>query len=540
MAKRNKVAHAGEAPRKAARLSKPSKKPENRAQGRRPAQKPTESKANTKRAAPAAEPRQPRAPARTPRDTMPIMRPTQHQAEEADVSDPPSSMRIVVGSYERLLYGLLCHVTSDASGTKVDIEPQFVFPAHVSSIRTVACAGERSKWLVSGGTDETIKLWDMRRRVEVGALVGHEGTITSLSFPSRTILLSTSEDGTINLYRTRDWSLLRTLRGHTGRINDACAHPSGRVALSVGADKTIRMWDLMRGVGSASVKIGIEADLIRWDSTGKRFIVLAQRQAMLFSTDMTKLAEIERRERVHDAWFVTSDVGGEKCEYLFVATESAIVAIYDMDHLPSPADVDDAVAAPVELARLVGHKNRCGVTFLRRLTHRVRSVRAMHVHTEEGEKRVMATTISSDGYIRVFDATAAVAERRANVLEINPIAEYNTKGYRLTCLSVVGASDKDATAGDASIADAEPIDATLSDLGDVDDELEDASDDLVDDEEELARLEEQVRLAREAGLTFDDDDMDSDDEDSDERDDHDTDQFAHESEAELEDEAEEA
>ena len=109
------------------------------------------------------------------------------------------------------------------------------------------------------------------------------GTITSLSFASRTFLLSTSEDGTINLYRARDWSLMRTLRGHSGRINSASAHPSGRVALSVGADRTIRMWDLMRGVGSASVKIGIEAELVRWDTLGKRFAVMAQRQAMVLS-----------------------------------------------------------------------------------------------------------------------------------------------------------------------------------------------------------------------------------------------------------------
>jgi WD40 repeat protein len=32
-------------------------------------------------------------------------------------------------------------------------------------------------------------------------------------------------------------------------------HPSGKVALSVGKDKTLRMWDLMRGKGVASTKL---------------------------------------------------------------------------------------------------------------------------------------------------------------------------------------------------------------------------------------------------------------------------------------------
>ncbi|KAG6381767.1 hypothetical protein JVT61DRAFT_373 [Boletus reticuloceps] len=45
-------------------------------------------------------------------------------------------------------------------------------------------------------------------------------------------------------------------KGHKGRVNSVAIHPSGKVALSVGHDKTLRMWDLMRGKGSASTKLG--------------------------------------------------------------------------------------------------------------------------------------------------------------------------------------------------------------------------------------------------------------------------------------------
>ena len=58
------------------------------------------------------------------------------------------------------------------------------------------------------------------------------------------------------IFHARDWVLLRVLKGHTGRVNSVGIHPSGKVALSVGADKTLRMWDLMRGKGSASMKLG--------------------------------------------------------------------------------------------------------------------------------------------------------------------------------------------------------------------------------------------------------------------------------------------
>jgi WD40 repeat protein len=92
--------------------------------------------------------------------------------------------------------------------------------------------------------------------------VGIEGSITVLNFPTKSHLLSASEDGTICLYHTRDWAVLSTLRGHKGRVNAVAVHPSSKICLSVGKDRVLRMWDLMRGKGSASVKLGKGASRI--------------------------------------------------------------------------------------------------------------------------------------------------------------------------------------------------------------------------------------------------------------------------------------
>lgn len=431
------------------------------------------------------------------------------KASERSASVPamnlPNGLRIVAGSYERFLYGLVGHLQSSSSGYAVKIEPQFVFPAHVSSIRSVACAGRDSKWLVTGGTDETIKVWDLRRRKEVGALTGHEGTITALSFPSRTFLLSTSEDGTINLYRTRDWALLRTLRGHTGRINSACAHPSGRVALSVGADRTIRMWDLLRGVGSASVKIGVEADRIAWDTQGKRFAVLAGRQVMVFATDMTKLAEVEQDKRLHDMTFTRASIEGEEHELMFVASEAGIVHVYDLDVLE---EVEDG-AAPTEAARLTGHSNR------------VRSAQPTLVRADDGSEHVLVTTISSDGFIRVFDMQVGVFDNEA-------LAMYDTKRSRLTCLSVAGYDEGGDMADE--VAEDEDDDAdTFDTTVDVEDE---------DEDEELTRLEDEVRRARAAGIIIEGMDELNDDEDDEEEGEDEDEAEGEDEEEEGEDEAE--
>jgi len=136
------------------------------------------------------------------------------------------------------------------------------------------------------------------------------GSITELHFPSRSHLISASEDGTIAIFHARDWVVLRVLKGHKGRINSVGIHPSGKVALSVGVDKTLRMWDLMRGKGSASTKLGkgayanlysaycrvdagfLEGEKVRWSTDGKLFVVQSGSSLEFFDT-VSQLSQLQ-------------------------------------------------------------------------------------------------------------------------------------------------------------------------------------------------------------------------------------------------------
>lgn len=204
---------------------------------------------------------------------------------------PPKKFIVSAGSYERLLYGLECQfVPSTSTAPTLSVNPVFSFPAHLSSLRTVAASTTLQqegttnkenrkiggKYLVSGGQDEVIKVWDLQRRKEVGSLEGDTtGTITCLRFcPHRNMLLSASSDSTISLYRVRDWVLLRSLKGHKGRVNSIDPHPEGRVCLSVGKDNNLRMWDLVAGKSVATLKLGTEGDVVRWNGKGTKFGVI--------------------------------------------------------------------------------------------------------------------------------------------------------------------------------------------------------------------------------------------------------------------------
>lgn len=94
---------------------------------------------------------------------------------EPSSSSFPATFMVVAGSYEKLLYGLEGSTSSEGSRYTFQLKPIFIFPAHISSVRAVAASPQGGKWLATGSGDEIVKVWDLRRRKEVGGLTHHEG-----------------------------------------------------------------------------------------------------------------------------------------------------------------------------------------------------------------------------------------------------------------------------------------------------------------------------------------------------------------------------
>lgn len=127
----------------------------------------------------------------------------------------PTELLITAGTYERLLYGLTL--------TSSSLQPSFIYPAHISCISSVSSSKRyfiviSFRFLATGSTDEHVKLYDLRLRKEVGALMHHNGTITCLEWVGKSHLITASQDGTIGIVRSSDWELLKTLKGHNGSV----------------------------------------------------------------------------------------------------------------------------------------------------------------------------------------------------------------------------------------------------------------------------------------------------------------------------------
>ena len=113
-------------------------------------------------------------------------------------------------------------------------------------------------WLASGFEDGTVRLWDVGRRTELATLRGHTGEVRSVTFsPDGAVLASAGgfRDGTVRLWDVGGRTELATLRGHTGEVRSVTFSPDGAVLASAGgADGTVRLWDVERRTELATLR----------------------------------------------------------------------------------------------------------------------------------------------------------------------------------------------------------------------------------------------------------------------------------------------
>src|SRR5262249_10489213 len=79
---------------------------------------------------------------------------------------------------------------------------------------------------------------------EIFALADHAGAVHALAFVGDRTVLSASADKTV---RFSDVPLLNLFDGHAGGVVDVQFSANGAQALSAGADKTIKIWDMAKG-----------------------------------------------------------------------------------------------------------------------------------------------------------------------------------------------------------------------------------------------------------------------------------------------------
>ncbi|KAJ0408932.1 hypothetical protein P43SY_002811 [Pythium insidiosum] len=327
-----------------------------------------------------------------------------------------STIRIVAGTYEGLLYGW--ELPTKRSGS-AKMKLTFGYSAHAECIKSVALmAAKQGKTLVSGASDEMIKIYNVQKRVEVGTLMEQKGAITCLEFFGQSHMLSGCADHSICIWRTSDWNCLHILGGHKGEITSIAVHPSGKLAFSVARDRTLRMWNLVKGRIAFIRRLEKEASFVLMSQTGGRYALCFGNELSVFSSANAEvIGTLDHTQKIHAAVFATDDYvvcGGEDKAIYVWKTAGTLVA-------------------------KITHPE---------LTSRIRCMQVVYPHGEDVLPWIVVATTS--GTVQVWDMADikldALAPEEANA-DVSPVVSTTLLSKpRLTCLSACLVSS-DASAG---------------------------------------------------------------------------------------------
>ena len=186
---------------------------------------------------------------------------------------------IFFGTYEGRLLGYTIHKVDD--GYSMILE--YAVETHIGSVKSVASTVVKNiPYLLSGGVDEAIRLFNLKEAKEVGTILFHQGDITTLQFAGPEFLISGGADGKIVVWKTEDWTKLHILGSHKAAVTSICVHPSNKVALSIGADNTMRMWNLIKGRLGYVRKLKEQAFKILFSPDGSEYAVLYSKMCCVY------------------------------------------------------------------------------------------------------------------------------------------------------------------------------------------------------------------------------------------------------------------
>ncbi|MFI0482937.1 protein kinase [Actinomadura sp. 9N215] len=137
--------------------------------------------------------------------------------------------------------------TLRAATTDQSVRPARALTGHTRVVTAVAMTPD-GRYAVSGGYDNSVRVWDLGEGRCLRTLKGHRGHVDAVAITADgRHALSGSDDGTARWWDLGSGRCLRKLKSHSGHVTAVAITPDGRHALTGDLGGTLHRWDLPLG-----------------------------------------------------------------------------------------------------------------------------------------------------------------------------------------------------------------------------------------------------------------------------------------------------
>lgn len=135
-------------------------------------------------------------------------------------------------------FGVMIYILSLESG-----QVEQVLRGHRNLITSLAFSPD-GKWLASGSTDQTARLYDLATGKVHKVLEGHKSRVSGVSFsPNGQQLATSSLDNTGRIWSVKTGAMSAELKGHPTSVNCIAWSPDGKTLATGSVDGSIRLWE---------------------------------------------------------------------------------------------------------------------------------------------------------------------------------------------------------------------------------------------------------------------------------------------------------
>ena len=142
---------------------------------------------------------------------------------------------------------------------------------HQDTVNSVALSPD-GKRIISGSSDNTVKLWDAETSTEVMTMRGHTSSVVAVAFsPDGKQIASGSHDRTVRVWDASSGKELMTLIGHQTAILSVRFSPDANRIVSGSYDDTVKVWDAKTGIQAMTLH-GLEINSVAFSPDGKQIV----------------------------------------------------------------------------------------------------------------------------------------------------------------------------------------------------------------------------------------------------------------------------